>query len=54
VLQLEYPRMKSNLFQGCWTAIAVGIQQMRDAACDLRETLQRKIATGTALVGRIP
>jgi hypothetical protein len=54
LLQQEYPRMKSNLFQASWAAIAEGIQQMRDAVCELRETLQRKAATGTALAGRIP
>jgi hypothetical protein len=54
VLQQEYPRMKSNLFQGFSAAITVGIQQMRDAACDLRGTLQRKTAIGAAPAGRIP
>jgi hypothetical protein len=49
VLQREYLRMKSNLFQGCSAAIAVGIQQLRDAACELRENLQRKAATATSL-----
>jgi hypothetical protein len=36
-LQREYPLLKSNLFQGFPAAIPIGIQQMRDAACDLRE-----------------
>jgi hypothetical protein len=29
VLQREYPPLKTNLFQGCWDAVAVGIQQLR-------------------------
>jgi hypothetical protein len=41
-LQREYPLLKPNLFQGFPAAIPAGIQQMRDAACDLREALQRK------------
>jgi hypothetical protein len=45
LLQQEYPRMRSNLFQGFPATITVGIQQMRNAACDLRETLQLKTAT---------
>jgi len=49
VLQREYLRMKSNLFQGCSAAIAVGIPQLRDAACELRETLQRTAATAASL-----
>jgi len=49
VLQREYVRMKSNLFQGCSAAIAAGITQLRDAACELRENLQRKAATTTSL-----
>jgi hypothetical protein len=49
VLQREYIRMKSNLFQGCSAAIAVGIPQLRDAACELRENLQRRTATGASL-----
>jgi hypothetical protein len=48
VLTREYPRMKSNLFQGCSAAIAVGIPQWRDAACELRETLQRRAAIGAS------
>jgi hypothetical protein len=49
VLQREYLRMKSNLFQGCSATIAVGIPQLRDAACELRETLQRTAATAASL-----
>jgi len=54
MLQLDYLRMKSNLFQGCPDAVAVGIQQLRNAACELRETLQRKIAAGASLAVQIP
>jgi hypothetical protein len=43
-LRREYLRMKSNLFQACSAAIAVGIPQLRDAACELRESLQREAA----------
>jgi hypothetical protein len=43
-----------NLFQGCPDAVAVGIQQLRNAACELRETLQRKIAAGASLAVQIP
>jgi len=49
VLQREYLRMKSNLFQGCSAAIAVGIPQLRDAACELRENLQRTAANAASL-----
>jgi len=49
ILQREYLRMKSNLFQGCSAAIAAGITQLGDAACELRENLQRKAATTTSL-----
>jgi len=49
ILQREYLRIKSNLFQRCTATIAVGIPQLRDAACDLRENLQRKAATTTSL-----
>ena len=49
LLQREYLRMKSNLFQGGSAAIAVGIPQLRDAACELRENLQRKAATAASL-----
>ena len=48
VLQREYLRMKSNLFQGGSAAVAVGIPQLRDAACELRETLQRTATTAAA------
>jgi len=41
MLQREYLRMKANLFQGCSATIAVGIPRLRDAACELRENLQR-------------
>jgi len=54
MLQREYLRMKSNLFQGCSAAIAVGIPQLRDAACELRESLQRKAATAASLAVRTP
>jgi stress response protein YsnF len=49
ILQREYLRIKSNLFQRCTATIAVGIPQLRDAACELRENLQRKAATTTSL-----
>ena len=49
MLQREYLRMKSNLFQGCSAAIAVGIPQLRDAACELRENLQRTAANAASL-----
>ena len=49
VLQREYLRMKSNLFQGCSAAIAVGIPQLRDGACELRENLQRTAANAASL-----
>jgi hypothetical protein len=48
VLQREYPLMKSNLFQGFPAALTAGIQQMRDAAYELRETLQRMTAPGVS------
>jgi len=54
VLQREYLSLKSNLFQGFPAAIAAGIQQLRDAACELTESLQRKAATGAPLAGRVP
>jgi hypothetical protein len=53
-LQLEYPRMKSNLFQACSAAVTVGIQQLRESACELRETLQRKPVTGAPLPALVP
>ena len=43
-LQREYPRMKSSRCSGLSAAVAVGIQKLRDAAGELRETLQRKAA----------
>ena len=43
-----------SLFQGCPDAVAVGIQQLRNAACELHETLQRKIAAGASLAVQIP
>jgi hypothetical protein len=49
VLQREYLRMKSNLFQGCSAAIAVGIPQLRKAASELRESLQHQAAAATSL-----
>ena len=52
MLQLDYVRMKSNLFQGCPDAVAVGIQQLRNAACELSETLQRKVAPSVSLAVR--
>ena len=52
MLQLDYLRMKSNLFQGCPDAVAVGIQQLRNAACELSETLQRKVAPSVSLAVR--
>jgi len=52
MLQREYLRMKSNLFQGCSATIAVGIPQLRDAACELREALQGKAATPASLAVR--
>ena len=52
VLQREYLRMKSNLFQGCSATIAVGIPRLREAACELREALQRAAATPAALAVR--
>jgi hypothetical protein len=53
-LQQEYPRMKSNLFQGFPDAIPLGIQQLRDAACVLRETLQRKATADDPLAAQTP
>jgi hypothetical protein len=53
VLQREYMRMKSNLFQGFPAAITVGLQQLGDAACELGETLRQKAATGAALAVRV-
>ena len=53
MLQREYLRMKSNLFQGCSAAIAVGIPQLRDAACELRAALQQKAATSASLAVRV-
>jgi len=44
--------MKANLFQGCSATIAVGIPRLRDAACELREALQRAAATPAALAVR--
>jgi len=52
VLQQEYLRMKSNLFQGCSAAIAVGLPQLRGAACELRETLQEKAGAIASLAAR--
>jgi len=36
--------MKSSRCSGLSAAVAVGIQKLRDAAGELRETLQRKAA----------
>jgi hypothetical protein len=44
--------LKSNLFQGCSATIAVGIPRLRDAARELREALQGKVATAAALAVR--
>ena len=52
MLQREYLRMKANLFQGCSATIAVGIPRLRDAACELREALQREAATAASLAVR--
>jgi hypothetical protein len=52
VLQREYPPLKSNLFQACWDAVAVGVQELRASACDLRETLQEKAAAIASLAVR--
>jgi hypothetical protein len=52
-LQREYPRMKPNLFQGFPAALTVGIQQLRDAACELGDTLRQTTATGASLAARI-
>jgi len=52
VLQREYPPLKTNLFQGCWDAVAVGIQQLRASASELRETLQEKAAAVASLAAR--
>ena len=52
-LQREYPRMKPNLFQGFPAALTVGIQQLRDAACELGETLRQKAAAGASLAAQI-
>ena len=54
MLQREYLRMKVNLFQGCSATIAVGIPQLRDAAGELRENLQRKAANAASLAVRTP
>ena len=54
MLQLDYLRMKSNLFQGFPDAIPLGIQQLRDAACVLRETLQRKATADDPLAAQTP
>jgi hypothetical protein len=45
-------QLKSNLFQGCSATIAVGIPRLRDAARELREALQGKVATAAALAVR--
>ena len=52
MLQREYLGMKANLFQGCSATIAVGIPRLREAACELREALQRAAATPAALAVR--
>jgi DNA-binding winged helix-turn-helix (wHTH) protein len=44
--------LKTNLFQGCWDAVAVGIQQLRASASELRETLQEKAAAVASLAAR--
>jgi hypothetical protein len=52
VLQQEYPRMKPNLFSGLSAAVTTSIQQLRDAACELGETLQQKAVAGGSLAIR--
>jgi hypothetical protein len=47
-LQREYPRMKSNLFRGFTAGVAGGIQQLRNAACNLHADLKRKTAIGAS------
>jgi hypothetical protein len=48
-LQREYLGLKSRLFQGFPTAIPAGLQQLREAACELNETLQSNAATAAPL-----
>jgi hypothetical protein len=52
VLKREYLGMKSSLFQGLPAALAAGIQQVRDAAGELGQTLQCKAATAASLAAQ--
>jgi hypothetical protein len=48
-LQREYLSLKSKLFQGFPSALTTGIQQLRDTAYELSESLQQQPAPGASL-----
>jgi hypothetical protein len=52
VLQREYLSLKSKLFQGFPSALTTGIQQLRDTAYELSESLQQQPAPGALLPGQ--
>jgi len=51
-LQREYLSLKSKLFQGFPSALTTGIQQLRDTAYELSESLQQQPAPGASLPGQ--